>query len=156
MSRFSSLSVAKLSVLGLSIALVGSWIWFLVIQQRMNAQLNALTFKSEARATPNGRGALDPYRDKAVKNTVRKQANAIQQLWLAHLKQQAAVTEGSVEVDWQIDADGSVVDIGVVHSDFADSTLNRGVVKVIQATRFPPPPGKERIYIAHKFKFKKE
>jgi hypothetical protein len=49
-----------------------------------------------------------------------------------------------------------VLQAALVHSDFADAALNQGVVKLLQATRFPPPPGGLRTYMAHKFKFKKE
>lgn len=139
----------------LALALLASWAWFITTQQRVESQLAVLAAKAGNGAGANGKAA-DPYKDEAVKNTIRKQAPDIQKLWLAYLAQQPALTEGTVEVDWQIGADGEVLQAALVHSSFADAALNQGVVKLLQATRFPPPAGGVRTYMAHKFKFKKE
>ena len=140
----------------LALALVASWVWFYTAQQKLDARLAVLAAKPGTSGGAPGRVAADPYKDEAVKNTIRKQASAIQKLWLDHLALQPALTEGTVEVDWQIAADGQVLQAALVHSDFPDAALNQAVVKLLQDTRFPPPPGGARTYMAHKFKFKKD
>ncbi|CAM8671787.1 hypothetical protein MCEMSEM18_02275 [Comamonadaceae bacterium] len=143
-----------LAASALALALVGSWAWFFTAQQRVDSQRAVLAAKAANGGGAGGKAAADPYKDEAVKNTIRKQAPDIQKLWLAYLAQQPALTEGTVEVDWQIGSDGEVLQAALVHSDFADAALSQGVVKLLQATRFPPPPGGVRTYMAHKFKFK--
>jgi TonB family protein len=140
----------------LALALIASWAWFLTSQRRVDSQLAALEARASQVAGSGGKAAADPYKDEAVKNTIRKQAADLQKLWLAYLATNPAVTEGTVEVDWQIGADGEALEASLLHSDFANAPLDQGVVKVIQSTRFPPPPGEVRTYLTHKFKFKKE
>jgi TonB family protein len=146
-----------IAITALALALMASWAWFFHTQQRMDAQLAMLAAKAGNKGGgASGKAAGDPYKDEAVKNTIRKQAPDIQKLWLSHLAQQPTLTEGTVEVDWQIDANGEVRQAALVHSDFADAALGQGVLKVLQATRFPPPPGGVPTYMAHTFKFKKD
>jgi outer membrane biosynthesis protein TonB len=138
----------------LTVALVASWAWFFSSQQRTEAQLAMLIAKPAAGAA-NGRTAADPYKDEAVKNTLRKHTAEIRKLWLAYLDRKQDKTEGEIETDWQIGSDGEVLEVGIVHSDFTDAALNEGVLTVLKSLRYPPPPGGMRTYIAHKFKFKK-
>jgi hypothetical protein len=140
----------------LALALVASWAWFYTAQQRVDSQLATLAAKANNGSGPNGKSAAAQYKDEAVKNTIRKQAPDIQKLWLAYLDQQPVQTDDMVEVDWQIGADGEVLQVALVRSDFADVALGQGVVKLLQATRFPAPPGGVHTYMVHKFKFKKE
>ena len=156
MTEVLKLKAPVIATTALALALVASWAWFFTTQQRVDSQLAVLAAKASNGGGSNGKAAADHYKDEAVKNTIRKQAPDIQKLWLAYLDQQPVLTEGTVEVDWQIGADGEVLQAALVHSDFADAALDQGVVKLLQATRFPAPPGGVRTYIVHKFKFKKE
>lgn len=156
MAEFLKGKSGVVAVSALALALVASWVWFYTAQQKLDARLAVLAAKPGPSGGVPGRGAADPYKDEAVKNTIRKQATAIQKLWLDHLALQPALTEGTVEVDWQIAADGQVLQAALVHSDFAGAALNQAVVKLLQDTRFPPPPGGVRTYMAHKFKFNKD
>ena len=144
------------SLAALAMVLVASWMWFYASQQRTNAQLAMLMSKAAAGAPSGGRAAADPYRDEAVKNTLRKHTEEIRKLWLAYLDKKPAKTEGEIEADLQIGADGEVLEAGIVHSDFDDTALNDGVLKVLKSIRYPQPPMGQRTYIAHKFKLKKE
>jgi hypothetical protein len=112
-------------------ALLASWAWFFSAQQRVDSQLAMVAAKAGNGGGANGKAAADPYKDEAVKNTIRKQAADIQKLWLAYLATNPTLTEGTVEVDWQIGADGEVLQSALVHSDFADTALNQGVDKLL-------------------------
>lgn len=141
----------------LGVALVASWGWFYFAQQRTDAQLAMLMTKAaSAPASQVGRPAADPYKDEAVKNTLRKHAAEIQKLWVAYLDRNPARTEGVIETDWQIGADGEVVEAGVVHSEFDDRELNEGIAKVLRGIKYPPPPMGMRTYVSHKFNLKKD
>ena len=95
-------------IVALAATLLLSWGWFYVAQQRTDEQLAMLMSKvSAAPAQRGGRSVGDPYRDEAVKNTLRKHAAEIQKLWIAYLAKHPARTEGAIEADWQIDPDGS-------------------------------------------------
>lgn len=139
----------------LMIALAASWMWFYAAQQRTNAQLAMLMSKA-ASVSGGGRAATDPYKDEAVKNTLRKHTEEIRKLWLAYLDKKPAKTEGEIEADWQIGAEGEVLEAGIVHSDFDNAALNDGVLKVLKSIHYPQPPLGQHTYIAHKFKLKKE
>lgn len=141
----------------LAVVLAASWAWFYTAQQHTNAQLAMLMSKANSGGASNGgRAAADPYKDEAVKNTLRKHTEEIRKLWLAYLDKKPAKTEGEIEADWQIGADGEVLEAGIVHSDFDDAALNDGVLKALKSIRYPQPPMGQRTYIAHKFKLKKE
>ena len=144
------------SLVALIIVLAASWAWFYASQQRTNAQLAMLMSKANSGGASNGRAAADPYKDEAVKNTLRKHTEEIRKLWLAYLDKKPAKTEGEIEADWQIGSDGEVLEAGIVHSDFDNAALNDGVLKVLKSIHYPQPPMGQRTYIAHKFKLKKE
>lgn len=148
----------QLVVIGvLIVALVSSWGWFYQAQKRTDAQLAMLMAGASPGPTSrSGHPATDPYRDEAVRNTLRKHTAEIQRLWMAYLAKQPARTAGVIEADWQIDAAGAVTDAGVIHSDFDDQELADGVIGVLRQIRYPPPPSGARTYVSHKFNLKKE
>lgn len=144
-------------IIALAASLIASWGWFYFAQKRTDEQFAMLM--SKVAATPgqrSGRPAGDAYRDEAVKNTLRKHAAEIQKLWIAYLAKHPARTEGAIEVDWQIDPDGRVAEVGVVHSDFEDKDLADGVARVLKEITYPPPPTGLRTYVAHRFNLRKD
>jgi outer membrane biosynthesis protein TonB len=141
----------------LALLLAASWAWFYASQQRTDSQLAMLMSKAGSSGGANGgHAAADPYKDEAVKNTLRKHTEEFRKLWLAYLDKKPARTEGEIEADWQIGADGEVLEAGIVHSDFDNAALNDGVLKVLKNIHYPQPPMGQRTYVAHKFKLKKE
>jgi hypothetical protein len=142
-------------IVALAATLLASWGWFYFAQKRTDEQVAMLTSKvSAAPGQRGGRSAGDSYRDEAVKNTLRKHATEIQKLWIAYLAKHPSRTEGAIEADWQIDPDGRVAEVGIIHSDFADMDLAEGVAKVLREITYPPPPTGLRTYVAHKFNLK--
>jgi outer membrane biosynthesis protein TonB len=144
-------------IAALAATLMFSWGWFYFAQKRTDEQVAMLM--SKVSAAPGQRGAHsvgDPYRDEAVKNTLRKHTAEIQKLWIAYLAKRPARTEGAIEVDWQIDPDGGVAEVGIIHSDFEDKDLSEGVAKVLKDIRYPPPPTGVRSYVSHKFNLKRD
>lgn len=141
----------------LAVMLVASWGYFHSAQKSADAKLDMMMAKMNAGpAATGGKAPVDPYIAEAVKNTLRKHAVEIQALWVAYLKKNPAKTEGFIEADWQIDADGDVVEAGVIHSEFDDKALNDGVAKVLKGIKYPPPPAGVRTYVSHKFMLKKD
>jgi len=148
----------SVAVIGILVAaLLASWGWFYSAQKSTDAKLELLMAKmNTAPAGSGGKAPVDPYKDEAVKNTLRKHAAEIQKLWVDYLKKNSGKTEGSIEVDWQIEPDGEVAEAGIIHSEFDDKALNDGVVKVLKGIQYPPPPGGVRTYVSHKFILKKD
>lgn len=149
---------AALAVVGLTIALVGSWLWIPSAPARapMNqAQLNALAAQASQQGTRRRRDA-DPYRDEAVKNAIRQHALAIQKPWLAYLAGKPQKTEGAVTLGWTIAPDGKATQVTVLRSDFDNATFNDGVRTALAASVFPPPPGGQTHDVSHKLFFKQE
>jgi hypothetical protein len=149
---------AQPAVIGALVAtLMASWGWFYFAQMRTDEQVAMLMSKVAAAPAQRGaRSASDPYRDEAVKNTLRKHAAEIRNLWVAYLAKHPARSEGAIEADWQIDPDGGVAEVAIIHSDFDDRQLTDGVAKVLKDIRYPPPPTGMRTYVAHKFNLKQE
>lgn len=141
----------------LACAVLISWGWLYVEQQRDKAQIAALLMQTNAHANTNI-PQRDGYKDEAVKNTIRKHVQAIQKPWLAYLEKGASTkeTQGVIEMDWQIEPNGQVSQVRVIHSDFSDTALVQGLTDVIASLQFPSPPFEQRTYISHKFNFKKE
>jgi TonB family protein len=105
--------------------------------------------------TQAGQKPVDPYVAGPLKNTLRKNALALQELWLQYLKEASAKPQGSMELDWTLDAQGKPSGVGLVHSDFANPAFEAGVLRVVAHMQFPPP-GQELRYVSHRFVFKKD
>ncbi|MBI5784053.1 MAG: AgmX/PglI C-terminal domain-containing protein [Rhodocyclales bacterium] len=144
-------------IAALAATLIASWGWFYFAQQRTDEQVAMLMSKVAAAPAQRGaRAGADPYRDEAVKNTLRKHAAGIQAAWIAYLAKHPARTEGAIEADWQIDPDGRVAEAAIIHSDFEDQDLSEAVAKALRDIRYPPPPTGSQTYVAHKFNLKKD
>ena len=102
-----------------------------------------------------GQQAADSYLAGPLKNTLRKNAIALQQPWLHYLKEATAKPEGRIELDWHIDAEGKPSRVSVIRSDFQNSQFESGLMHVIEQMSFPPAEQAQR-YVSHTFVFKKE
>lgn len=144
-------------IVALAATLMASWGWFYFAQKRTDEQLAMLMSNASAASALRGaRAGADPYRDEAVKNTLRKHAAEIQKAWIAYLAKHPARTEGAIEADWQIDPDGRVAEAAIIHSDFEDRDLSEAVAKALKDIRYPPPPTGLRTYVAHRFNLMKD
>lgn len=144
-ARWAAMALVALLVLGLATA--AGYFW---------AQSRAVV--ASVPPTPAGmpgQKGVDPYLVGPVKNTLRKNAATLQQPWLQYLKEPSAKSEGNIEVDWTLDAQGKPSRVGVIHSDFANPVFEAGVVKAVEQMLFPPP-GQEQRYVSHTFVFKKD
>ncbi|HRG75567.1 MAG TPA: AgmX/PglI C-terminal domain-containing protein [Leptospiraceae bacterium] len=65
------------------------------------------------------------------------------------------LTDGFVEIDWNILEDGKVKKAEMVSSDLNAESLNQCILKVISAIEFPPPPTGMQTYTTYKYNFKK-
>ncbi len=141
-----------------AVAFVASWLWFLrspAPASLSQDQLNALAAQAGKPKGKNGRDA-DPYKDEAVKNTIRKQALEIQKPWLAYLAGKPQKTGGAVTLGWTIAPDGKATQVTVLRSDFDSATFNDSVRKALAAIVFPPPPGGQAYDVTHRLSFKQE
>jgi hypothetical protein len=98
----------------------------------------------------------DPYRAKAVKNTVTKYAGEIQTCYNDMISRKIAKTDGKVKLDWRIVPSGKVIAAGIVFSEIGDDVFNGCMIKKISSWEFPQPPFGEEYYVEHTFTFKKE
>ena len=102
-----------------------------------------------------GHKAADPYLAGPLKNTLRKNASALQQPWLQYLNEASAKPEGRIELDWHVDAEGKPSRVSVISSDFQNSQFESGLMRVIEQMSFPPA-GQAQRYVSHTFVFKRE
>jgi TonB family protein len=127
-----------------------------LLEARLDGVLSASSYQP-GRIPKGGRREVDPYTAKAVKNTIRKRAGKLQELYVAYLaRNPEEKSDGKVEIDWQIDRDGNTISPEIIFSEFGNAELEKGMLKAISGWKFPPPPSGRTRYISHKFTFKKE
>lgn len=97
----------------------------------------------------------DPYRARAVKNTLIKNAESFSACYKTYLTKDPKVALGKTKLDWQISDNGRVKKAGVVSSAFADKDFHTCLTQVVSALEFPVPPV-DRYYVEHTFTFEKE
>jgi hypothetical protein len=141
----ASATAAVVPVSVLTIALLALAFWFLrtpAQPQFSQEQLHALAAQAEQAGPQSGKPGrqADPYKDEAVKNTIRQHALDIQKPWLDYLASTPEKTEGAITLSWLIAPDGKAADVAVVHSDFEAPAFNEGVRNALAAVVFPPPP----------------
>lgn len=116
-----------------------AWLWFLREPAQVplsQEQLNALAAQASKSGAKQGRES-EPYKDEAVKNTIRKHALSLQKPWLTYLAGKPARTDGAVTLDWTIAPDGKATQVAVVHSGFESRRLQRGDARCAGHHRLP-------------------
>jgi TonB family protein len=98
---------------------------------------------------------ISDYEAKQVKNSLlRMAANPIQTCFKSWEVSNKQFVTGRINVEWEIQPNGSVKNANIIHSDIKD--LDRCVLKSIKKIEFPSPPNRRPYYVAHKFTFKKQ
>ena len=93
----------------------------------------------------------------AVKNTIVKNAQSIQSCFLKLIESTPDIPEsGRVLVDWQIDSEGKVFEVGVIRDEFSNKEFQACLREKIREIIFPAPPSVRSVYIEHTFLFRKE
>ncbi|HMZ58007.1 MAG TPA: hypothetical protein PL048_04490, partial [Leptospiraceae bacterium] len=82
-------------------------------------EMTALSDKVNAAHPDPKEKHLDQYREKAVAKSLKKKNSEIQKCYNNFLKTNPKKTDGSVDLDWQIDKDGKVLVPEIVGSDLA-------------------------------------
>jgi len=134
--------------------LLGSWAWFYISsgdRQTSSKVTSHLDHYANGLAS-----SQDAYKNQAVKNTIRKHVSELQKPWLDYLSNSPSITQGAIEIDWEIDAQGNIDSAGIIHSEFAEKAFERNLLTAVQKIKFPHPPLEQRVYVTHKFRFEKE
>lgn len=92
----------------------------------------------------------DSYREREVKNTIRKYAGQIQECYAASI-QRGNTKSGAITLDWYVDSDGTATAPEVIATELPDRELVVCIQKKIAGWRFPPPD--RRKYVEHTFRF---
>ena len=121
----------------------------------LKTEMAALTEKVKTAHPDPKEKHLGDYREKAVAKSLKKKNSEIQKCYNNFLKTNPKKTDGSVDLDWQIDKDGKVLVPEIVGSDLANTGLNDCIRSVIASIKFPPPPSGNITYIDYKYHFKK-
>ena len=99
----------------------------------------------------------EAYLKGAVKNTIVKHAKSIQSCFLSLIESNPDIPEsGIVLVDWQIDSEGKVFEVGVIRDEFSNKEFQTCLKTNIGGIVFPAPPSGRSIYVEHTFLFRKE
>jgi hypothetical protein len=161
----ASATAAVVPVSVLTIALLALAFWFLrtpAQPQFSQEQLHALAAQAEQAGPQSGKPGrqADPYKDEAVKNTIRQHALDIQKPWLDYLASTPEKTEGAITLSWVIAPDGQTAEVAVVHSDFEQVAFNEGVREAMAGIVFPPrpqtQPAGQPYSMTHRLYFKQE
>jgi len=99
----------------------------------------------------------ETYLKGSVKNTIVKHAQSIQGCYLSLIESTPELPESQkVLVDWQIDSEGKVFEVGVIRDEFSNKEFQACLREKIREIIFPAPPSVRSIYIEHTFVFRKE
>lgn len=71
-----------------------------------------------------------------------------------YLRREPVVTEGSVSVQWLVNAMGEAQDLRVADSELKDDELSTCILNNLKDIQFSPPPSAEPVQVAHKFRFR--
>jgi hypothetical protein len=93
----------------------------------------------------------DPYIREAVKNRILKGYSEIRECYKSYLSKNPDNKSGSVKMDWEINVEGEVENVGVVKNSLGKE-IEKCLVKTISKWRFPKPI--VRKYVSHTFNFK--
>ncbi len=97
----------------------------------------------------------DPYKEIAVNNSLKKIAPKIQTCFNAFIETKPPKTDGFIEIDWIILADGKVKKAELISSDLKTDAFAPCILKAIKEIEFPPPPLSTETYMTYKYHFKK-
>lgn len=118
-------------------------------QTRMLAQLQ-MGASAPAR---DGKPAEDPYIKRELSNTLRKHQREVQGCYLAFLERQPETTEGTLHLDWVIDAHGTPKRVDVVKNELEEAQVAKCVIDVVSSAHFPAPPFGQEKYIDYRYNF---
>ena len=143
-------ALAWIAALGLGAVVV----WQGLQMQRLE---DALREQPRQRASQqsrdSGRREADPYLQKQVKNTLIKAQARFQECYTTFLTTEPETKSGKLVLDWQIQADGSVLRPEVVRSEFPQARLDECLLDEMRKIEFPPPPAGAARYVEHTFRF---
>ena len=146
-------------ILGMALLLVvlsGYLVYNARQQQDLQKQLLRTMEYNAANVGGDGKSrSKDPYKEIAVRNTLRKKERSIQQCYNQYLKTTPKKTDGFVEIDWIIQEDGTVKKTELISSDLHAPSLSQCIVNIIAAMEFPQPPLGGPFYMTYKYNFKK-
>ena len=92
-----------------------------------------------------------------VKNTIVKHSQSIQSCYLSLIESTPDIPEtGKVLIDWQIDSEGKVFEVGVIRDEFSNKEFQTCLKTNIGGIVFPATPSGRSIYVDHTFLFRKE
>ena len=105
----------------------------------------------------DGQGkVVDPYLQREVKNTMTAHMGEIQKCYNQLLERSGGSTkaEGTIHLDWMVDAKGKANQIRVIYSQIPDNGFIACIQTAIGRSQFPPPETPR--YAEHKFSFSKQ
>ena len=147
-----------IGVLLVALLSFGGWFYFNKSQTSQNINPE----KPEAQATQiekrDQKQGPTPYEKSIVKPfIVKNAADEIQKCYKSELAKNSQFTgEGTVELGFRIETDGSVKYLNIISDSLNSKTLNLCIEKSISKIKFPEPPNGTFVDINHKFLFKKE
>ena len=117
--------------------------------------LAALAVTTSAQAALHKPTDVAAYEARQVKNTLlRMVANPVQACFKKWEKKHSGFKQGKVHVDWEIQPNGRVKKLNVIHSDLKG--MEPCVLSSMKHAVFPTPPDRKPYYVAHRFLFKNE
>ena len=133
--------------------LVGMNVYFIAELKSVKEETKRfLTYMVSNVRNKNAKGGRyeDPYVKEAVKNRILKGYSDVRKCYKGYLNNNPNVRSGAVKVDWEINIDGMVENVGIV-SNLLGKEIEPCLVKAIKNWKFPKPI--MRKHIAHTFDF---
>lgn len=134
----------------LLLLILSSWSWFYFNKKEPENLIKNENSYWEKREFSN-----KLYKDNTIKSTLREHLYEFKKSWVDYLSTKPSVMEGSIEIGWEIDSKGRVINMDIISSDFKQELFQKEILEIISSIHFPSPPHEQKIYITHNFKFLK-
>ncbi|MCB1201779.1 MAG: AgmX/PglI C-terminal domain-containing protein [Leptospiraceae bacterium] len=136
----------KENIIILSVVVLGYAFLFFKIDSLQRSIANA----QKPMVNSNGK-IIYPYLEREVKNTITKNARAMQKCFNVYIQTKPEVTIGQIRAEWFITEGGEVENAEIIQSVFTDKTFLSCIIDAIGGWQFPPPD--KRTYVEHTFRF---
>lgn len=96
---------------------------------------------------------IENYRRTSVREALLNTNDILEGCYENFLRSEPSQPQGAMTMNWMIDQQGHVEALQLSSSEIDSPSLIDCVSEHIRAVQFVPPPGKDKVMIAHKFNF---
>lgn len=98
----------------------------------------------------------EPQPHGLIKEALMPKQSELEDCYENFLRTKPEVSEGSITINWLIDAQGSVLSTELAKSEIENASLTECVLEKLKGLSFAPPPEHRQTVLAYKLRFKRK